>query len=197
MRTFVSASAHVRQRTVLPGDDRHAVKDPVSVHRGGRWHLWASVHPLDLPQHEDRMTTEYATSDDGLHRTWQGTALAPGRGRWDARGVRVSAVFDTPAGLAATDDGRAGAAEDGEGRTGLALPAARAGFFAAAGEAPVAQSPDGLRGLRYLSVVALPDGGFRVFYEATRPDGAHALRTELLTAEAGHAALPARHPVAV
>ena len=115
------------RRTVLPGSDHHAVKDPVVIHRTGLWHLWASVHPLDLPQHEDRMTTEYATSPDGLDWTWRGTALAPTPGAWDARGVRVSAVFAAPGGLAATYDCRASAAENWEERTGLPFRLLRRG----------------------------------------------------------------------
>src|SRR5213595_1431190 len=46
------------RQVVLPGDEESAVKDPVIVHYGGQWHLWASVHPLTDPAHTDRMTTD-------------------------------------------------------------------------------------------------------------------------------------------
>jgi hypothetical protein len=72
--------ADAEARTVVPGDDRTAVKDPVIRVRDGRWHAWIYCHPLDQPGEEDRMTTAYATSEDGLVWDWHGTALAPGPG---------------------------------------------------------------------------------------------------------------------
>src|SRR4051812_998593 len=93
--------------TVMPGSDQLAVKDPVVVRHAGRWHAWASCHPLDDPEATDRMTTEHATSDDGVAWTWHGTALGGRPGSWDARGVRVSAVLLDQPDPAAFYDGRA------------------------------------------------------------------------------------------
>ena len=64
--------------------------------------------------HEDRMTTEHYTTSDGLGWTHRGTALGPRGDRWDARGVRVSAVFRIDDQWAATYDGRASAADNWE-----------------------------------------------------------------------------------
>jgi hypothetical protein len=166
-------------RTVLPGSDALAVKDPVLRHDGEQWRLWASVHPLDDPDATDRMTTEHATSPDGVAWTWRGTSLAGTPGRWDARGVRVATVVLDGERSWALYDGRATAAENWEERTGLAVGTGD-GTFTAAPDGPLLQSPHPPAGLRYADVVALPDGSARWFYEATRPDGAHELRTVLV-----------------
>jgi hypothetical protein len=173
-----------RQRqVVLPGDERTAVKDPVIVHHDGLWHLWASAHPLTDPDQTDRMVTDYASSHDGVDWTWQGTALSPRPGQWDARGVRVSAVRFNGHGLTAYYDGRATAAENYEERTGAAAGSEPAALQAvpAAGvaEGLAGSASDGPRGLRYLDIVDLGDGHERWYYELTRADGAHELRTEL------------------
>jgi hypothetical protein len=170
---------------VLPGSDGEGVKDPVIRHDGQQWHLWASVHPLDDPDATDRMTTEHYSSADGVAWTWQGTALRADAGRWDSRGVRISSVVDLGDRLVATYDGRASAAENWEERTGVAVDGDSFGAFRIVGDGPAAAAPEPARtgaGLRYLDVVALPGGGYRLFYEVTRPDGAHELRTETVAA---------------
>jgi hypothetical protein len=175
--------ADAAARTVLAGSDEIAVKDPVLHHDRHGWHLWASVHPLDSWDDADRMSTWYATSADGLDWNWRGPVLRGRPGCWDARGVRVSAVVVTGDTVEVTYDGRATAAENWEERTGTARGArlSDGGFGAlTADERDPLGSPYPPHGLRYLSVAALPDGNRRLYYEATRADGAHELRTEVL-----------------
>ncbi|MFP3989587.1 hypothetical protein U9R90_19345 [Streptomyces sp. E11-3] len=162
-------------RRVLDGDEHTlAVKDPVIRCDGHRWQAWICCHPLDRPgEDDDRMSTAYATSDDGLTWQWHGTVLAPRPGTWDARGARLSAVL--PDGRACYD-GRASREESWFERTGLAAPAPGDGgapVLAALADSPVVD-------VRYLDVLALPDGAHRLYYEARLPDESHELRTELI-----------------
>jgi hypothetical protein len=155
---------------VFPGDDTVAVKDPVVQRRQDGWHAWICCHPLDEPDEEDRMTTAYAKSEDGLAWDWHGTVLAPRPGRWDARGARLTAVL--PDGRAAYD-GRATKDENWFERTGLAAP--NGSQLVQTGDAPVSTA-------RYLDVVQLPRGDYRIFYEWAVPGESHELRTELVRA---------------
>jgi hypothetical protein len=154
-------------RVVFPGDDATAVKDPVVRRTDDGWEAWICCHPLDVRDEEDRMTTAYATSADGLVWDWHGTVLRPRPGTWDARGTRVTAVL--PDGRAAYD-GRASKEENFSERTGLAGPG---------GDGVLTQLDAEPVGVRYLDVLPLPDGGYRLTYEAPLPDGSHELRTEL------------------
>ncbi|HEY1624454.1 MAG TPA: hypothetical protein VGG16_11710 [Streptosporangiaceae bacterium] len=163
--------------TVLPGDSKTGVKDPVIRQQDGHWELWASCHPLADLDEADQMDTQYATSADGLDWTWHGTALAGRPGAWDSRGTRVAAVCRSGGTIAAFYDGRASAAENFEERTGIATGTDPASL-SASGTGPAASSEHG-GGLRYLDVLPLPDGRHRLYYELTRADGAHELRTEL------------------
>jgi hypothetical protein len=165
--------AGAEARTVFGGDDRVGVKDPViRVGDDGRWRAWICCHPLEEPDQEDRMTTAYATSDDGLTWDWRGTALAGRPGTWDARGARVTAVL--PDGRASYD-GRASKEENFSERTGLAHGTGRPGELVQDGHEPVSD-------VRYLDVVPLGGGGYRLWYEFPLPDESHELRTELIPA---------------
>ncbi|MEV6490781.1 hypothetical protein AB0M20_19505, partial [Actinoplanes sp. NPDC051633] len=170
-------------RTVLAGDAAYGVKDPVLHHDEHGWHLWASVHPLESWDDADRMTTEYYISDDGVRWAWRATALAGRPGEWDARGVRVSSVAVEGDTVLAAYDGRATAGENWEERTGTArgerLADGSFGPLTAEDGEPLG-SPHAPNGLRYLSMVTTPEGRRRIYYEATRHDGAHDLRTELV-----------------
>jgi hypothetical protein len=118
-------------------------------------------HPLDIADEEDRMTTAYATSADGLSWEWHGTVLAGRPGTWDARGARVTTVL--PDGRMAYD-GRATKEENWFEKTGLTENR----------DGPVAD-------VRYLEVLPLPGGGHRIYYEARLPDESHELRTERIS----------------
>ena len=168
---FAAANA----RTVFPGDHLTGVKDPLVQRKGQGWQAWICCHLLDQPGEEDRMNTAYATSEDGLRWEWQGVVLEGRPGAWDARGARVTTVL--PDGRAAYD-GRATAEENWFERTGLAYQSGQAGRLRHADVEPV--------DVRYLDVLPLPDGGFRIYYEARLPDESHELRTELVPPRSGY-----------
>lgn len=166
--------ARAEVRRVFGGDEATAVKDPVIRYDGQRWHAWICCHPLDVPGAEDRMTTAYATSDDGVQWQWHGTVLTGRQGGWDARGARVTSVL--PDGRFSYD-GRATAQENWHERTGLASAARGVGGSPLA---PLTNAP--VADVRYLDVLPLPEGGHRIYYEARLPDGSHELRTERIPA---------------
>jgi hypothetical protein len=161
---------------VLPGSADVAVKDPVVLVDETGWRMWVCAHPLTDPGHEDRMTTAYATSTDGLVWDWHGTVLAPTDGTWDQRGTRVTAVLsESP--RVGLYDGRAHAEDNWHEATGVAR--SDDGRMLTAEQGPARRSPHSDGALRYVAAVPLPDGGTRFYFEAARPDGAHDLMTSV------------------
>jgi hypothetical protein len=171
------------RKVVLPGDDKWAVKDTIITIQGGVWHLWATLHPLERKDHEDRMVSRYATSSDGISWRWQdGMCLTPCPSTWFERGARLTAVhFAGEDGLVvALFDGRATAEENYDERTGVAVGTSPDALIAIGSqEKPFAESADG-KALRYADIVPLTTGQYRLYYELARQDGSHELRTELV-----------------
>ena len=176
-----------RRTVVLPGDAATAWKDVVVVPGDGApgdggavgtggdgaWRMWACRHPLDGgDDRADRMSTWFGTSADGLDWSLHRAAMTGVPDTWDARGARVAAVRADDGRWWALYDGRRSAEENWRERTGLAVGDAPDALTAVAGPVPEQAG----RALRYASVVEA-DGGLRVYVEATRPDGAHDLRT--------------------
>jgi hypothetical protein len=163
-----------RRQQVLPGDEHRAVKDPVVVCDEAGWHMWLCCHPLDPPGQEDRMTTRYLTSEDGLAWTDRGEVLAGRPGTWDGRGARVTAVIGHDP-LTVLYDGRPDAASNWFETTGRATWDGRR-LVCDPAVGPIA-SPHSDGAFRYASAVPLGDGRTRYYVEAAREDGAHDLVT--------------------
>jgi hypothetical protein len=162
------------RRIVLHGDECTAVKDPVVTGGPDGWEMWLCCHPLELPGHEDRMTTRRLTSADGLRWIDHGEVLDGQPGRWDQRGARVTSVLPGDPG-AVLYDGRPDAASNWCEATGLArFDGAR--LVPDPTVAPIV-SPHSDGAFRYATAVPLPDGRTRFYVEMARPDGAHDLVT--------------------
>ena len=164
------------RQVVHPGSDTVAVKDPVIAIDPvtQTWQMWLCCHPLTEPGHEDRMTTRYLTSTDGLEWHDDGEVLAGRPGRWDARGARVTTVVSHDP-LVVLYDGRADAESNWYETTGVARWDGTR--LVADPEAAPVTSPHSDGAFRYASAVALPDGRIRYYVEAAREDGAHDLIT--------------------
>jgi hypothetical protein len=151
------------RQTVFPGSKAFGIKDPVLL-RGRDLRIWATLHPLtEGDENADQMTSVDALSGE--------TVMVPEPGTWYSRGTRLTAVV----GEYAYFDGRASAAENFEERTGLARWNGSQ-YVAVAGPA---SSPFGGGALRYVSVIALPGGRQRLYYESETEYLSHELRTEL------------------
>jgi len=151
------------RETVFPGSAAFGIKDPVLV-RDHELHIWATLHPLtEGDENADRMISVVADNCK--------TVMAPDPGTWYSRGTRITAVV----GEYAYFDGRASAAENFEERTGIA----RWDGSRYVPEAGPVSSPFGGGALRYVSVITLPDGAQRLYYESATQYSSHELRTEL------------------
>ena len=151
------------RHTVFPGSAEFGIKDPVLLH-GEHLRIWATLHPLtEGDENADKMTSVDAL--DGQ------TVMVPEPGTWYSRGTRLTAVV----GDHAYFDGRASAAENFEERTGIAQWNGSRYVYV---DGP-ASSPFGGGALRYVSVIALPGGRQRLYYECATEYGSHELRTEL------------------
>ena len=163
---FAAANA----RTVFPGDRLTGVKDPLVQRKGQGWQAWICCHLLDQPGEEDRR--EYSLRHE---RRRSALGMARRRSRrtsWSLGCPRRSASPPCCPTVA-----RPTMAEPPPSRTGSATHGPR---IPERTSRTVATRRRRARGRPYLDVLPLPDGGFRIYYEARLPYESHELRTELV-----------------
>lgn len=154
----------VRTREIaFPATREFGIKDPVLI-RGQDLRVWATLHPLT----EGDDNADQMISADAFSRK---PVMVPEPSTWYSRGTRLTAVM----GEYAYFDGRESAGENFEERTGIARWNGSR-YIDVAGPA---SSPFGGGALRYVSVIALPGGKYRLYYESATQYGSHELRTEL------------------
>lgn len=172
------------RRTVLdPGNfDLGFIKDPF-VHRtdDGGYRLYATVDPRGGTQRAGQVLTAgaqeetvLAESDDGLYFQTLEYVLAPALdGSWHGQRARLNGFIELDGGLVGTFDGSRSVYDNYEERTGLVTSTDGRRFHRVVGDRPW------IDGIRYAYPLRVED---RVhwFYEFTRPDGSHDLRTSVV-----------------
>ncbi len=188
-----------------PSHGLEGMKDPWIIEADGSYHMFLSV-ALPTPQtgrgsHETldifntgecKSATGLALSHDLDHWEWQGLVLTPETSGWDCYCRRLNSVVPLPPDAAgrylAFYDGSASHLENYEEKCALAVSDDLRIWDVRSRQGPALTSPHGSQSLRYLDAKFMR-GAWRLFYEFTRPDGAHDMR--LVTVEtAAIAALP-------
>ena len=162
-----------------------AVKDPWLRRVRGRWLMFVSYGALPatpdprLHATGDALSTGrtlsasgVATSVDGRLWTWEGPTLWPSESGWDAFTSRLSTAVRDGDGWLGLYDGSASLAENYEERCGLARSRDLRQWERISVHGPAIGTASGPGGVRYVEITEAGE----VFYEYTRPDGAHELR---------------------
>lgn len=162
-----------------------AVKDPWLRRDRGRWLMFVSCGMRPESQHPglhvtgDALSTGLtlsvsglATSVDGWYWTWEGPTLWPSPSGWDKFTARLSTAVPDGDDWIGLYDGSASLAENYEERCGLARSRDLRQWERISTAAPAIGTAIGPGGVRYVEITETGD----VFYEYTRPDGAHELR---------------------
>lgn len=161
-----------------------AVKDPWLRRDGDRWLMFVSYGTLPtqdtglhasgdaLSTGRTLSATGIATSADGRRWNWEGPVLLPSASGWDSFTARLSTAVRDGDGWLGLYDGSASLAENYEERCGLARSRDLRQWERVSLDGPAIGTASGAGGVRYVEITEAGD----VFYEYTRPDGAHELR---------------------
>lgn len=170
------------------------VKDPWLCRVNGVWHMLASFVPTPAVLPDDpramhatadiyntgysRSLTGLATSADGLRWTWEGSVFEPRAAGWDAYASRINTAVAAGPVWIGYYDGSASVAENYEERCGLAVSRDLRRWHRLSEDGPAVGSHGGPGTVRYVEALQTSDWT-RYYYEYTRPDSSHELRTSL------------------
>lgn len=181
------------QRVFSAGDlGLEDVKDPWIMAQGERYYMFLSVAvavssttaashaTADIYNTGDCLSqTALAVSDDLEHWEWLGVVFATPERGWDAYCRRITAVVPSGAGYLAFFDGAANVRENYEECAGLAQSADLRDWHSLTPDGPLFAGIPGSGSVRYIDAVVARDNLY-LYYEISRPDGAHALRVSSL-----------------
>lgn len=175
------------------GIDAEGVKDPWVARLDDGWCMVASY--ASKPEQADvaveamhgtndiyntgltSSMTGFATSRDGVDWQWKGRILQPSKGDWDAYASRLNSIVGGTDGWLGWYDGAASVSENYEERCGL-VTSDDLRSWRRIGDRPMVGAAGGAGTVRYVEAVQTADWT-RFYYEYTRPDGSHELRTLL------------------
>jgi hypothetical protein len=130
---------------------------------GDIYNTGVTIHPTGI-----------AISLDGTEFGWRGPVLEVG-GAWDRYQARLNCVLPLGPGYLGFYDGSASAKENYEERCGVAVSADLRRWERLTPDRPWISGPHATGSARYFDAVAVGDEWW-IYYELTRPDGAHDLR---------------------
>lgn len=174
------------------------VKDPWIYRVGETWHMIASFAPTpegDVARDAmhgtrdiyntgtSKSLTGLATSDDGLSWQWHGAIFEPSADGWDAYAARINTVYRRDGLFIGLYDGSKEVSENYEERCGVAVSGDLHSWRRVSVDGPAVGPNGGPGSVRYAEAVQGP-GWVRFYYEYTRDDGSHELRTVRVDAAA-------------
>jgi hypothetical protein len=167
------------------------IKDPWICQLDGTWHMivsYAPTPPGGVSRDEmhgtrdiyntgtSKSLTGLATSNDGLSWTWEGPIFEPQETGWDQYAARINTVYANGDQFVGLYDGSASVAENYEERCGAATSIDLRNWVRVSTDGPIVGPNGGPGSVRYAEAVQVK-GWTRFYYEYTRADGSHELRT--------------------
>lgn len=139
----------------------------------GAAHATADIYNTGLSL---SVTALAESTDEGATWQWGGVVFEPGDG-WDSWAARLNSVVETGGGFLGFYDGESDFSRNYEEKTGLAFSPDLRHWRRLTVDGPAVVTPHGTGSVRYVDAVPAPDGRLRLYYEVSRADGAHELRT--------------------